>query len=213
MIALLQRSWDAATLTARWTEIGGLLAARAERIGALKRGEFTLVSGERSTIYFDGRMVTMDPEGAALLGGALLQLLRLHDLTACAGPAAGGIPIVGAITALSVVWRAPDAAAPLVRGLFTRAATKEHGTRKLVEGATEPGMRVGVVEDTVTSGGSLLRAVEALQERGCKVELATAILDRGGLVAERLATIGIPFHPLLILDDDELRPHPLALSA
>ena len=214
MVRQLRLQWDAATLATRWTGIGALLAARAERIGALKRGNFTLVSGERSSIYFDGRMLTLDPEGSALLGGTLLQLLRLRGIAACAGPAAGAIPIVGAITALSAAWRDPDAAAAPVRGLFTRSATKDHGTRKQVEGTLEPGLSVGVVEDTVTSGGSLLRAVEALQQQGCKVELAAAILDRGGKVAQPLSEMGIPFHPLLRLDGDgELRPQQLELPA
>ena len=138
---------------------------------AVRYGDFVLRSGAHSSFYLDCRQVTLDSEGAFLV--ASLMLARMEDVEAQAvgGPALGAVPIVGAVCALA------HARGRRLSGFFIRKEAKDHGMGNLVEGALEPGMRVVMVEDTVTTGGELLRAVDAVREFGLRD--CPRPLDRG----------------------------------
>ena len=170
------------------------ILARALELGALRTGEFTLTSGQRSSYYFDGRLLTMDPEGADLISAAFLDLVRDAGAQAAGGPTMAAVPIVGALVLRSRLEGPPLA------GFFVRAEAKEHGTTKQVEGPVQPGMRVAVFDDTVSTGGSLLHAIDAVQDLGCEVVLALAVLDRHQGGSDEVRRRGLKFTALLEAD-------------
>ena len=100
----------------------------SERLGALQYGEFTLSSGDKSHYYFDGRLVTLDAEGAYLVGRAFEPIVRASGAEAIAGPAVAAVPMLAAISVASHIQGAP------VPGLIVRSERKAYGTGKLIEG-------------------------------------------------------------------------------
>ena len=159
----------------RLSRLLDLLARRSAR-----RGQFTLASGKQSTLYIDARLTTMSPEGLTLIGplalGALLD--AGWDVQSVGGLTLGADPISYAIS-----YASADAAsrgeqqAPL-RAFTVRKEAKAHGTGKLVEGTFEPGDRVAVIEDVITTGGSALKAIAALRAAGGTVAGVLALVDR-----------------------------------
>ncbi len=158
-----------------------LLIEVAEARGAISYGDFTLSSGRKSSYYFDGRLLSLDPQGADLLGKALVPILLEAGVSAVGGPTLGADPIVTSVAMTS--WREGS---PLP-AFIVRKKAKGHGTAQLIEGPLPEGATVAIVDDTCTTGGSLLHAIDAAENAGCKVGLVLAILDRneGGSKAIR----------------------------
>ena len=162
-------------------EVSRLLAL-SKKLGALKFGEFTLTSGKSSSYYFDGRVITLNPEGSCCVARAILGLIEGKEIEAVAGPAVAGVPIVAAVAAMSYIN------GQSVQGLVVRKETKGHGAGRLIEGRVRTGARVAVVDDTCSTGGSILSAIKALEGVGCQVVMAICILDRqmgGGVEIEK----------------------------
>ena len=162
----------------------------SEEVGALKYGEFTLSSGAVSTYYFDGRLVSLHPEGSYWLGRAFLSAIE-GDVTAVGGPAMAAIPIATAVALTSRVEGTP------VHAFFVRPEAKGHGTGQQVEGGLQPGSRVMIVDDVCTSGGSLITAIEAVEAVGCSVARVMVVLDRHQGGGEELRRRGYDFRALL----------------
>jgi orotate phosphoribosyltransferase len=168
-----------------------------DRILALsfQRGRFVLSSGAVSDTYIDLRRTTLDPDGLACAVDALWPALREARVTAVGGPTLGADPIVAGL-----LLRARTEGVPL-QGFLVRSAAKDHGTGRQIEGHCPPGARVAVLDDVVTKGGSILRAVQAAREQGAQPVLALALVDRGEGGTEALAAQGIPlFTPLRLAD-------------
>jgi orotate phosphoribosyltransferase len=163
----------------------------SERLGALKYGEFTLSSGAKSSYYFDGRLISLNPEGAYLLGKAFLQEIKGHDVAAVGGPAMAAIPIVTAIALTSQMEGTP------VQAFFVRGEAKDHGTGRQVEGGLVPGSRVVIVDDVCSSGGSLFTAIQAAEAEGCQVVKVLTVLDRHQGGSDELRRKGYDYHALL----------------
>lgn len=162
---------------------------------ALQFGDFVLSSGKRASFYIDGRKVTLASAGAALIGQGILETLESVEFDAVGGLTLGADPIVGAVlTVAGLQGRA-------LRGCIVRKEPKGHATGKLVEGPLNPGDRVVVVEDTSTTGGSCLKAVEAIEAEGCKVVHVVSVLDRLEGAAEAFAQRGYPFSALTTIRD------------
>jgi orotate phosphoribosyltransferase len=162
------------------------LAARLlER--AYLEGDFVLRSGRRSRYYLDKYRFETDPELLAGLGRELGALVRSDggDPDQLAGPELGAVPLA-AVTAVGT-------SLPF---LIVRKEAKEYGTAKRLEGVYEPGERVCVVEDVVTSGGALLSAVDALRDAGLHVSAAICVVDREEGGAAAIAAAGVPFRAL-----------------
>ena len=177
-----------------------LLELALER-GAIRYGDFTLSSGRKSAYYFDGRRLSLDPEGAHLLGEALLPLLGPAGVAAIGGPTLGADPIVAAVAAAS--WRR---GAP-IPGFIVRKEAKGHGMAQLIEGPLPEGASVAIIDDTCTTGGSLLHAIAAAEAAGCRVALTLAVLDRNEGGSRTLRERGYPFMALLAAGDDgQIRP-------
>jgi orotate phosphoribosyltransferase len=162
---------------------------------AIRFGDFVLRSGARSTFYLDCRQVTLDAEGAYLVASLMLAKLKTVAVDAIGGPAMAAVPIVGAICALSYAQKRP------LSGFVVRKEAKDHGTGKLIEGPLLPGAVVVLVEDTLTTGGELIRAAEAVRALGCVVAEAICIVDRGAGAIANLHDHGIPAKALFTLGD------------
>jgi orotate phosphoribosyltransferase len=139
---------------------------------ALKFGDFTLASGKKSNFYLDCRLITLDSVGALLIAEGMLELIAddLPDLVG--GLAIGADPITAAIVTLAGVRRIP------LRGVLVRKEAKQHGTGRFVEGPYRDGESIVIVEDSLTTGGSSMLAIERCEAVGLKVKRVLAIVDR-----------------------------------
>jgi len=141
---------------------------------ALKFGDFTLASGKKSDYYIDGRIVSLLPEGTYLTGEIILAILEEEYPEA---GAVGGL-IAGAVPVATAVARASRGKDREINAFMVRKEVKKHGTQRSVEGPLEPGTKVVVVDDVVTSGGSTVQAIDRLEEFGCSVLGTISIVDR-----------------------------------
>jgi len=144
------------------------------RTNSVRTGDFVLASGRRSSYYVDARRTTMSGRGQLLIGRLGLAAI---DEAGWRPAAVGGLTL----GADPVAYAIAHAAAAAGRGLdaFTvRKEAKAHGAGRQVEGPVEPGTAVVVVEDVVTSGGSALRAIDALTAFGARVVGVLAVVDR-----------------------------------
>jgi orotate phosphoribosyltransferase len=167
----------------RRDELVALLAKRSA-----KRGNFTLASGRQSTLYIDARITTMSPDGLALIGP--LGVSAIHD----AGwdvDAVGGLTLGADPIACAVSYASATGASPL-RAFTVRKEPKTHGTGKLIEGAFQSGDRVVVVEDTITTGSSAKKAIDAVRAAGGTVIGVLALVDREEGGRETLEAEGLP---------------------
>ena len=163
----------------------------------VSQGAVTLASGKTSDFYVDGRLVTLTGEGSVLIGEAILERARALGATAIAGPTTGACPMV---TAAGVLAHQGGESFKLT---YVRSAPKAHGMQKSVEGpALSREDRVLMVEDVVTSGGSVLRAVERLQaDTGARVLAVLCVVDRQAGGAEAFAQSGVPLEALFTKAD------------
>jgi orotate phosphoribosyltransferase len=159
-----------------------LLARRSAR-----RGNFTLASGKQSNFYVDCRLTTMSPEGLSSIGPIGLSLIREHgwDPDSVGGLTLGADPVSYAIS-----YASADTARP-VRAFTVRKEAKTHGTGKLIEGPFESKDRVVVIEDVITTGGSALKAVEAIRAAGASILGVLAVVDREEGGREAIEAAGI----------------------
>ena len=168
----------------------------AKDIGALTFGQFTLTSGGKSGFYFDGRLLTLHPEGCHVVGSAMLQLALDRGAGVIAGPTLGADPIVASVAVLSQIKGSPVSAA------IVRPEAKGHGRGRLIEGPPVRGKKVAVVDDTCTTGRSLLHAIAAVEAQGGEVVGVLCILDRHEGGGEEIRKRGYELTTLLEADED-----------
>ncbi|MCM8795792.1 MAG: orotate phosphoribosyltransferase [Candidatus Omnitrophica bacterium] len=163
---------------------------------ALKKGKFILSSGKTSNYYLDGRVITLDAEGAYLVASIILKLIKDKKISALGGPTLGADPIVGAVAALSHIKKIP------LKTFIVRKLAKKHGMRRKIEGpALKKGSKVILVDDVATTGKSLLEAKAALEELGVKVKRAIVMVDRGEGAQEALKRVGCRLDAIFTLND------------
>jgi orotate phosphoribosyltransferase len=164
------------------------------RARSFGRGEITLASGRKSDFYFNLKPTMLDPEGAALLAELTFDALKDDKFDYVGGLEMGAVPLAGAIAQLSWLKNHPIAA------FFVRKKPKEHGAQLAVEGLakgeTLQGKRVVIVEDVTTTGGSAIKALEAVRDAGGKVVLVYTMVDREEGATENFAEAGVPFRSL-----------------
>lgn len=165
------------------------------RAKALKFGEFTLASGKKASYYLDCRQITLDAQGAKLVGAGMLELIAGDMPDLVGGMAIGADPITAAILTLAGINSKP------LRGVMVRKEAKQHGTGKLVEGPFQAGESLVIVEDVVTTGGSSLLAIERCEEVGLKVKRVLAIIDRLEGGKEAFAARGYELTTLFTIRD------------
>ncbi|KLU01444.1 Orotate phosphoribosyltransferase [Rhodopirellula islandica] len=173
---------------------------------ALQRGEFTLASGKKANYYLDCRRITLHPKGAGLIGRAMLDVVLENAKESGVMPAAVGGMAIGAdpITASIVTLAGGDDID--LKGFMVRKEAKGHGMGQQVEGPVAPGQKVVIVEDVITSGGSALKAVEAVEAFGLEVQYVLAIIDRLAGGAEAFAKKGLELKTLTTIRDFGLEP-------
>ena len=167
----------------------------AKERGALKFGEFKLSAGGTSSYYFDGRLITLDPEGAYHVARAIIPILKECRAEAIAGPTLGADPIVSSLAVMSYLDGDP------IPGLIVRMEAKQHGGMRAIEGPLAQGSRVAVVDDACTTGSSLLHAIDAVEEAGCQVVKVIVILDRHQGGSDEVRRRGYDFVALLEADE------------
>jgi orotate phosphoribosyltransferase len=175
------------------TKYPELIALLKEK--SLRRGKFILASGAESTYYIDGKMTCLDPRGATLIADAILDEIAHLPIDAVGGMDMGATPIVGAVAVRSFARGRP------LPVFVVRKEIKQHGTMKPIEGPLPPNCKVAVIDDVITTGGSIIKAIEAVRAAGSQVLLAISVLDRQAGAAEALAKLNVPYRPLVTLAD------------
>lgn len=162
---------------------------------SLQFGDFTLTSGRQSDYYIDGKQTTLRSRGAYLVARLILDELQDTGVEAIGGPTLGADPVIGAVLALAALENLS------LIGFIVRKQAKEHGTQRLIEGPLQPGMRVAVFDDTVTTGGSLKHALDQIKALQCPVVKVLAIVDRQEGAQQNFAQWGYPFQALFTIDE------------
>lgn len=158
---------------------------------ALLFGSFDLSAGGKSPFYFDGRILTLDPEGSYYIAKGMLALAYKVGANAIAGPTIGADPIVASVIFSSFMEKRP------ISGLLVRKDQKAHGGKKQIEGTVHEGMKVMVVDDTCTTAKSLFMAIEAIENEGCKVVQVASVLDRNEGGSDEIKKRGYRFFSFL----------------
>jgi len=174
-------------------------AARSTLIAELREhalviGEVTLSSGQQASYYVDARRALLRPAGFLAAGELIAAAAAKAGAEAVGGPVMAAIPLACAAIAVPEGNR--------LTGFFVRKERKEHGLQRWVEGPVERGARCLVVEDTVTTGGSTVAAIERIRSEGLDIVGALCVVDRlaggGGAIAEAAAA---PFEALVTIDE------------
>lgn len=165
---------------------------------AVQFGDFTLASGRKSRFYINSKRVLFHSEAVTLLGELLYEATRDLQVRAIGGPEVGAIPMTAA--ALVAYHRAGRT----LEGFFVRKQAKEYGSRERLEGLVGPGDPVVVLDDVLTTGGSVRGAIEVLEAAGAVVARVVCICDR--LQGAREALAGYDFRPLFTICDFGLEP-------
>ncbi len=160
---------------------------------ALQFGDFTLASGKKSTYYVNSKKVLFHAEDITLLGELLFEATADLDYQAIGGLEVGAIPMAAA--ALTAAHRAGRH----LEGFFVRKQAKGHGSKELVEGQVRAGDKVVVIDDVLTTGGSVVQAIAAVEAVGATVVRVVCICDR--LQGAREALAGYDYRPLFTVRD------------
>jgi orotate phosphoribosyltransferase len=156
---------------------------------AVVHGRVRLSSGLDADYYVDLRRVTLHHEAAPLVGEVMLDLLHANDIEA---DAVGGLTM-GADPVAAAMLHAAATRGAALDAFVVRKEGKAHGLQRRIEGPDVTGRRVVAVEDTSTTGGSVLTAVEALREAGAEVVAVAVIVDRDTGARERVEAAGLPY--------------------
>ena len=164
----------------------GVLIDAINRL-AVVRGEVTLSSGKKADYYVDLRRVTLDGAAAPVVGRVMRELVADWEFEAVGGLTLGADPVATAML------HAADAGGERLDAFVVRKAEKAHGLQRRIEGSEVKGRRVLAVEDTSTTGGSVMTAVDALREAGAEVVGVAVIVDRDTGARERIEAAGLPY--------------------
>jgi orotate phosphoribosyltransferase len=199
--------WCASTNTVspavprRCSKVGDVTDARTQLIDfigsdAVFHGDFTLTSGKKATYYVDLRRVSLDHRVAPLIGQVMLDLISdIPDVAAVGGMTMGADPVAAAILHQGAARGASYDA------FVVRKEPKDHGRGKQVEGPDLAGKRVIVLEDTSTTGGSPLKAIEALLKVGAEIAGVAVVVDRNTGAREVIEAAGYPYYAAIGLED------------
>ena len=160
---------------------------------AVVHGKVTLSSGREADYYIDLRRVALDGEGAPLVGRVMRELTADWEYDAVGGLTLGADPVACAM------MHAAAAAGQVLDAFVVRKATKEHGMQRRIEGIEVSGQPVLAVEDTSTTGSSVLTAVEALREAGAEVAGVAVVMERGARA--RVLETGLPYRAAFDVSD------------
>ncbi len=155
-----------------------------------EQGNFTLASGKKSNYYVNMKRAITNPEILSVIAKLISEKIDNEKIDKVAGPALGAVPIATAVSLESKL--------PL---LMIRKEKKGYGTSKLIEGDLEKGDNVIVVEDVTTTGGSLFKAIHAIEDNGAIVKKAFVVVDREEGALDSFKSKGIDFEPLILVNE------------
>ncbi len=161
---------------------------------ALIKGDRTLASGKKASFYIDGKQVTLDPQGIFLTAKVVINMLHGTSASAVGGPTLGADPIAAAVSLLSSQSGHP------LKAFIVRKESKDHGMQRMIEGpAIEEGDRVVMLEDVITTGGSVLKAIQEVEKLKAKVVKVICLVDRNEGADALLA--GYNYTPIFSVQD------------
>ena|SRR3989344_316964 len=153
---------------------------------SLIKGDFVLTSGKKSKFYLNGRNVTLTPEGVYCSAQLIFKIIKREKATAIGGPTIGADPILGAIAFLAYVKKYP------LKTFIIRKTTKKHADKKQIEGPVlNKKDKIIIIDDTATTGQSLVKSVKVLRDYGFKVKNTLVLVDREEGAKENLNKIDI----------------------
>ncbi|HWK91429.1 MAG TPA: orotate phosphoribosyltransferase [Luteimicrobium sp.] len=170
---------------------------------AVVHGRVTLSSGKEADYYVDLRRVTLHHRAAPLIGHVLLDQLEELGFGTAEVDAVGGLTL-GADPIATALLHAAASRGQDLDAFVVRKAAKAHGMQRQIEGPDVAGRRVVVLEDTTTTGGSPITAVEACRAAGAEVVAVATIVDRATGAGEKIEALGVPYHYLFDLADLDL---------
>lgn len=176
---LINTLWEKDTETLK-SELLDIVASKS-----YIEGEFILKSGKKSNYYIDGKKTTLDAKGGVLISLIFLRLLK-PDVNAVGGISVGADPISSGVSQIGYLL------GKNIDAFYVRKEPKQHGTSKWIEGPMEKG-KVTIVEDTVTTGGSSITAIDKVNEFGSSVEQVLAIVDRNQGGREAFSNKGLEY--------------------
>ena len=156
---------------------------------------YKLTSGQMSRFYIDCKNVSLDSEGAFLIGEAIFNKIESLSVDGVGGMTLGADPIATAVSLISFIKKKP------IPAFIVRKEPKAHGSARQVEGTLPVGAKLVVVEDVVTTAGSTLRTINVLRAEGYHVLKVIALIDRLEGGSEKIEACGIPFEPLYTIND------------
>jgi orotate phosphoribosyltransferase len=133
---------------------------------------FTLVSGRKSNYFFNCKPTTLDPEGMNLIGALVFDMLADSPVTAAGGLTLGADPIANALSVISFQKGRP------IKSFIVRKDVKDHGLKDVIAGNVQPGEKVAILDDVITTGGSTITAIERAREEGLIIDRVIALIDR-----------------------------------
>ncbi|MBI3316611.1 MAG: orotate phosphoribosyltransferase [Candidatus Omnitrophica bacterium] len=161
---------------------------------AVIRGSRTLASGKKSDYYIDGKQITLDSHGLLIVGKLILSLIHGTNADAVGGPTLGADPLASAVALLSSHTGKP------LKAFIVRKEAKKHGMQKMIEGPLlKLGDKVVIVEDVITTGGSVLTAIQEVEKIGAKIVKVICLVDRNEGAFEKLSPYN--YSPIFTLSD------------
>ena len=167
---------------------------------AIQRGEFTLASGRTSSYYVDMRRATLHHEAGPLIGHVMLDMLEEAGFGAGEVDAVGGLTM-GADPVAAAIMHAAASRGLDIDAFVVRKEAKDHGMKRQIEGPSIEGRNVVILEDTSTTGGSPIQALEAARNAGANVLAVAVVVDRATGAKEKIEAHGVPYFAALHLED------------
>ena len=174
-----------------------------EEVGALLFGEFVLASGKKSDYYFDSKQLTLDPRGALFVAKRFVEKLDSLGISHVGGTAYSGIPLASQVALYSAIREGKP-----IKAFYHRKEAKGHGTNSTMDGKRPPqDTPVAILEDVVTTGDSLVKAIQMAEADGCRVTHALTLVDRNEGGREVVEAAGYGFWSLFRVErtDDGVR--------
>ncbi|KFD40805.1 orotate phosphoribosyltransferase [Peptococcaceae bacterium SCADC1_2_3] len=166
---------------------------------SFKFGEFILSSGKKSNYYFDGKQVTLHPLGAYTLAKVIIENIKDENIQAIGGPTIGADPIVGSLAPVCYLEGLN------LKLFIVRKTAKEHGGKRLIEGPKLlPSDRVAILDDVLTTGSSIIKAIEAVKDVGCPVVKIIVLVDRLEGGTEKIESMGLKVDSIFTMRDFDL---------
>ena len=171
-----------------------LLKKYLEELSILK-GDFTLSSGKKSDYYIDARICSLSSKPLALISKIFFDLIKKSKSTYLGGPTIGADPIVGGILVCAAEENYN------LKGFLVRSIDKDHGTKKIIEGPTIENATITLVEDVVSTGGSLIKAIDRLEDQGLRISNILSIVDREMNARSKFLERNISYNPLFTISE------------